>query len=127
MNNKTPDIDSFLRENRPQVKDNPFFILEVQKKMRAVDGLKEEVDRQRRYGHMALVATLVFGLLAGALAVSLVYLYPVDHDAIACNIIVSIEHLLDPCKHYLLFATAVCAITLGIIFGGRKQNTLSIK
>lgn len=123
---KTPDIESFLRENKPQVEDNPLFILEVQQKMRAVDGIKAEVDRQRRYGRMALVAALVFGLMAGALAVSLAYLYPVDTETIADNIIISIKHILDPWKHYLLLPTAGCAITLGIVLGGRKQNSLSI-
>lgn len=116
MKNKIPDIESFLRENKPQVKDNPFFILEVQKKMRALDGIKEEVDRQRRYGRVALVAALVFGLMAGALAVSLAYLYPVDTETIADNIIISIKHILDPWKHYLLLPTVGCAIALGIIF-----------
>lgn len=113
---KTPDIESFLRENKPQVEKNPLFILEVQQKMRAVDGIKAEVDRQRRYGRMALVAALVFGLMAGALAVSLAYLYPVDTETIADNIIISIKHILDPWKHYLLLPTAGCAIALGIIF-----------
>lgn len=113
---KTPDIESFLRENKPQVEENPLFILEVQQKMRAVDGIKAEVDRQRRYGRMALVAALVFGLMAGALAVSLAYLYPVDTETIADNIIISIKHILDPWKHYLLLPTAGCAIALGIIF-----------
>ena len=113
---KTPDIESVLRENKPQVEENPLFILEVQQKMRAVDGIKAEVDRQRRYGRMALVAALVFGLMAGALAVSLAYLYPVDTETIADNIIISIKHILDPWKHYLLLPTAGCAIALGIIF-----------
>lgn len=113
---KTPDIESFLRKNKPQVEENPLFILEVQQKMRAVDGIKAEVDRQRRYGRMALVAALVFGLMAGALAVSLAYLYPVDTETIADNIIISIKHILDPWKHYLLLPTAGCAIALGIIF-----------
>ena len=48
MNNN--NIESILRESKPQVKDNPAFLLEVQQKMRAVEGIKNEVDRQRRYG-----------------------------------------------------------------------------
>ena len=51
---KNTDIESLLRENKPHVKDNPTFLLEVQHKMRAVDGIKSEVDRQRRYGRQAL-------------------------------------------------------------------------
>ena len=41
---KNNDIDSFLRENKPKVKENTAFLLEVQQKMRAVDGIKTEVD-----------------------------------------------------------------------------------
>lgn len=47
---KNTDIESLLRENKPHVKDNPTFLLEVQHKMRAVDGIKSEVDRQRQIG-----------------------------------------------------------------------------
>lgn len=46
---KNTDIESLLRGNKPQVKDNPTFPLEVQQKMRTVEGIKSEVDRQRRY------------------------------------------------------------------------------
>ena len=53
------NIDSFLRENKPQVKDNPTFLLEVQHKMRAVEGIKTEVYRQRRFGRTGLIATAV--------------------------------------------------------------------
>ena len=50
--NRNKDIESFLRENRPQVKANPTFLLVVQRKMREVEGIKSEVDRQRKYGRM---------------------------------------------------------------------------
>ena len=76
--NRNKDIESFLRENRPQVKDNPTFLLEVQRKMREVEGIKAEVDRQQKYGRIALVITLVFGLLLGALTMLLTYFVPVD-------------------------------------------------
>ena len=51
---KNTDIESLLRDSRPQVQDNPAFLLEVQQKMRAVEGIKKEVDRQRRSGRRAL-------------------------------------------------------------------------
>ena len=37
-----------------------------------------EVDRQQKYGKIALVITLVFGLLLGALTMLLTYFVPVD-------------------------------------------------
>ena len=52
---KNIDIESILRDNRPQLQDNPTFLLEVEQKMRAVEGIKNEVDRQRRYGRTAVI------------------------------------------------------------------------
>ena len=68
---KLTDIESFLRNNKPQVKDNPTFLLEVQQKMREVDGIKKEVDKQRRLGHHAILIVLVSGLIAAACAIAL--------------------------------------------------------
>lgn len=67
---KLTDIESFLRNNKPQVKDNPTFLLEVQQKMREVDGIKKEVDKQRRLGHHAI---LIAAACAIALGVKLSY------------------------------------------------------
>jgi len=100
-------LEQFLRENRPQVKDDPAFILEAQQKMLAVEGIKAEVDRQRRFGRRVLIATLVFGLLAGAAAMALACLYPVK----------SIRLFLDSWKVYLMLPVAGCAIALGLVLG----------
>ncbi len=124
--NRTPDIESFLKENKPQIKENPYFLLEVQQKMRAVEGIKGEVDRQRRYGRTALAAALVFGIVAGAALITLTYLYPIDQNAIAESSILRLIEIIEPWKYYFIIPTAVCAIALGIVLGGRKQNSMSI-
>ena len=49
------DIEDFLRDNKPQVKEDPTFILEAQRRMEQVDGIKAEVDRQRTRGRVALL------------------------------------------------------------------------
>ena len=123
---KNTDIESLLRENKPQVKDNPIFLLEVQQKMRAVDGIKSEVDRQRRYGHQALVIALVAGLILGFIVTTLAYLYPIDPDSIGESMIADIKMVLDPWKHYVLIFMAICAITLGVIYSVRKENTIRL-
>ena len=123
---KNTDIESLLRENKPQVKDNPIFLLEVQQKMRAVDGIKSEVDRQRRYGHHALVIALVAGLILGFIVTTLAYLYPIDPDSIGESLIADIKMVLDPWKHYVLIFMAICAITLGVIYSVRKENTIRL-
>ena len=121
---KNTDIESLLRENKPQVKDNPTFLLEVQQKMRAVDGIKSEVDRQRRYGHQALVIALVAGLILGSIVTTLAYLFPINPELLGESLIADIKMALDPWKHYALIFMAICAITLGVIYSARKGNTI---
>ena len=113
---KNTDIEDLLRENKPQVSDNPTFLLEVQQKMRAVDGIKSEVDRQRRYGNQALVITRVAGLILGGIVATLAYLYPINPDLLGESLIADIKMALDPWKHYVLIFMAICAITLGVIY-----------
>lgn len=119
---KQNDIDSFLRANKPHVKDNPAFLLEVQQKMRAVDGIKAEVDSQRRQSHVTLVVTLFAGMLIGALAISFAYLFPIDTDALNNGIISEIRLFLESYKQYVLLLIAACAISLGIIFCRQKTG-----
>ena len=123
---KNTDIESLLRENKPHVKDNPTFLLEVQHKMRAVDGIKSEVDRQRRYGHQALVIALVAGLVLGCIITALAYLFPIDPESLGESLIADIKMILDPWKHYVLIFMAICAITLGVIYSVRKENTIRL-
>ena len=123
---KNKDIESILRDSRPQVEDNPTFLLEVQQKMRAVEGIKNEVDRQRRHGRTALVLALVSGLILGAVAMSLAYLYPIDITTISDGILSDIRIFLESYRQYLLLPIAICAISLGIVFGTRQQNSIKI-
>ena len=113
---KDKDIESILRDSRPQVRENPAFLLEVQQKMRAVEGIKNEVDMQRRYGRTALILALVSGLIVGALAMSLACLYPIDTTAISDGVLSDIRVFLESYKWYLLLPIAGCAISLGVIF-----------
>ena len=123
---KNTDIESLLRANKPQVKDNPTFLLEVQQKMRAVDGIKSEVDRQRRYGHQALVIALAAGLVLGSIVATLAYLYPINPEMLGESLIADIKMALDPWKHYVLIFMAICGITLGVIYSVRKENTIRL-
>ena len=120
--NRNKDIESFLRENRPQVKDNPTFLLEVQRKMREVEGIKAEVDRQQKYGKIALVITLVFGLLLGALTLLLVYLVPVD-ELINTDIFASIRLCVEPIKEYLIVPLIACIVALIAVLYTSRQNS----
>lgn len=118
---KDKDIESILRDSRPQVRENPAFLLEVQQKMRAVEGIKNEVDRQRRYGRATLILTLVSGLILGASAMLIAYLFPIDTAAISDGILSDIRVFIESYRQYLLLPIAGCAISLGVIFGRERS------
>lgn len=118
---KNIDIDSFLRENKPQVQEDPSFLLEVQQKMRAVEGIKSEVDRQRKYGRMTIIVALFAGLACGVIATILGYLYPIDPEVISEGIIASIRVFIDTWKHYLLIPVIGCAIALWFVIDSPKN------
>ena len=123
---KNTDIEYLLRENKPQVSDNPTFLLEVQQKMRAVDGIKSEVDRQRRYGRRALVFALIAGLILGGIFTLLAYFYPIHSETLGESILVNIKMALDPWKLYILLFVAGCAVVLGVISSRKKENLMGI-
>jgi len=120
------EIEDFLRENKPVVKDNPTFILEAQRRMEAVEGIKAEVDRQRCYGRLALIITLMAGLFLGVVATAIAYLYPLDADTVGQGILDSIRQFLTTWKQHLLLPVAVLAIALSLVLmsGKRGRSTL---
>lgn len=109
------DLEEFLRENKPQVKDDPTFLLEAQHRMEQVEGIKAEVDRQHRRGRRALVMALVAGLIAGMLATALAFLYPVDVESVEEGLWQSIRLFLQNYRQYLLLPVALLAIALGVV------------
>lgn len=120
------DIESFLRENRPQVDENPLFILEVQQKMEVVKGIKAEVDRQRNYGRMAIVIALALGVAAGGFFMCVAYLYPFDPQRLEDNIFTVVKMYVEPWKPYLFILTSVCTILLGLIFSRTNKGSVRL-
>lgn len=121
MNEK--QIEEFLRKNKPHLGENPAFLLETQQKMKAVEGIKVEVDRQRGYGRNVILITLFTGLLVGTAATAIAFLYPVNPSVLGEGLWKSLRLFLDAWKTYLMFPVAGCAVTLGILLGrGRRQG-----
>lgn len=90
------------------------------------DGIKSEVDRQRRTGRVALVAALVIGLLMGIFAMFIVWLYPVSTPEVGSELISKIQSAIEPYKQYLLLLIAGCAIFLGLIFGREERRVFYV-
>ena len=109
------DIEDFLRDNKPQVKENPTFILEAQRRMEQVDGIKAEVDRQRNRGRVALIIALCVGLAVGVFATAIAFLYPVDAHASTEGILQALRLFLQSYRQYLFMPVALLAIALGVV------------
>ncbi len=109
------EIEDFLRENRPITKDDPTFILETQRRMEQVEGIKEEVDHQRRHGRVALILALAAGLALGVFATVIAFLYPLDVESASDGIVQSVRLFLQSYRQYLLMPVALLAIVLGIV------------
>ena len=116
------EIEDFLRENKPVVKDNPTFILEARHRMEAVEGIKAEVDRQRCYGRLALIITLMAGLLLGVVATAIAFLYPIDAESVGKGVLDSIRLFLTTWKQYLLLPVALLAIALSLVLMSGKRG-----
>ena len=117
------EIEEFLKETKPQVKDDPTFILNARRRMEQVEGIKAEVDRQRRSGRVALIAALAIGLAVGVTATALAFLYPVDATSLGEGLWSSIRAFLDQWKQYLVYPVAALATALCLVLAGRRNTS----
>ena len=121
---KDDNIEDILRNGRPVVKDDPTFLMETRRRMDAVEGIKQEVDRQRRHGRTALVIVLAAGMVVGALLSAFAILYPTEISNFENGFLLSAQSFLNRWKYYLMVATAGCAIALGLALGRSRKNSL---
>ena len=119
-------LEDFLRNNKPVVKDDPTFLLKTRQRMEAVEGIKAEVDRQRSHGCKALIVALIVGLAIGAAATAMAYLYPVDANSVSEGLLDSIRAFLTTWKQYLVFIVAALAITLGLVLTRGSKNPIRL-
>ena len=98
------DLNILLKTNKPVVKDDPAFMLKARQRVNAVEGIKNEVDRQRRHGLIALSVTLLIGLAAGILITVFILHSPID----------SIRALIGEWKLYIATAASIVATIIAI-------------
>lgn len=119
-------LEDFLRNNKPVVKDDPTFLLKTRQRMEAVEGIKAEVDRQRSHGCKALIVALIAGLAIGAAATAMAYLYPVDANSVSEGLLDNIRVFLTTWKQYLVFIVAALAITLGLVLTRGEKSSMRL-
>lgn len=109
------NIDEFLRNNKPVVKDDPAFLLEVRQRLDAVEGIKDEVDRQRRLRHIALRVTLLIGIVIGCLITAFIILAPLD----------SIRSFVGEWNLYIAIAASVSITLISVFLGGNSLLSIN--
>ena len=101
------DLNILLRANKPVVKDDPAFMLKARQRMSAVEGIKNEVDRQRKHGLITLSVTLLIGVAAGIIITVCLLLAPID----------SILAFVEKWKLCLGIAASIAFALISIIIG----------
>ena len=109
------ELELFLRNNKPVVKDDPTFMLEVRQRLNAVEGIKNEVDRQRRLRHIALTVTLLLGMVAGCLISAFILLAPMD----------SIRSFIGEWNLYIAIAASVSITLISVFLGGNSLLSIN--
>jgi hypothetical protein len=101
------DLNILLKTNKPVVKGDPAFMLKARQRMNAVEGIKNEVDRQRKHALIALSVTLLIGLAAGILITVFILLAPID----------SIRALIGEWKLYIEVGVSIVFTLIAIYLG----------
>ena len=120
MNGKD-NIEEFLRSNKPQLKDDPTFLLETQRRIKQVEGIKAEVDRQRSHGRITLIVTLVIGIVIGVIATFIGYVCPFNLDTKA-GAMASIILFLTTWKQYFFILAAALSVSLAFLLSMRRKT-----
>ena len=117
-------IESFLRNNKPEVEENPTFLLEVQQKLGALEGIKAEVDRQWRFGSVSLIISIIGGLVFCALCAFVLYRFSIDLKSVFIGIFEGIRTFVESYKYLLMVPVAGFTIIMCVVFGKSRNSFL---
>lgn len=120
MNDK--NIEDYLKDHRPLVAGDPAFLMETSRRLSEVEGIKQEVDRQRKHGRIALIIALVSGLVVGILAATLVFLHPIDMASLENGLLSNAYAFIEKWRYALVLLIAGCAIALGLTLGRDRSG-----
>lgn len=120
---KDNNIEELLRQAKPIVKDDPTFLMETRRRMEQVEGIKAEVDRQRKSSRIILIVTLAAGLALGMLAMAIVFLFPAEIKSFENGFLANVRDFLYQYKQYLVYPVAALAVALSLVLTTRRSNS----
>ena len=109
------ELEKLLRECRPAVKDDPALLLEVRRRVDAAEGIKDEVDHQRKLRCITLSVTLLLGIVAGGLITAFILLAPMD----------SIRLFAGEWKLYIAMAVSISIALISVSVGGNSLLSIN--
>lgn len=119
------DLEQFLRDNKPEMPDEGQFMIEMNARLNAVEGIKQTVDGESRRWRKALIITLVVGLVLGSALTALVLLHPLPALGVDESILTKSVQFLQDKNEFLFGFIAVCATALGILsLTAHRQTTI---
>lgn len=116
------DIEQILRENKPQMPAEDNFMIELNSRLAAVEGIKAAVAEQKRRNRTALLIALVAGLAVGGLITALVLLHPVAPAYFQTGIMARIMVFLKSWGQYLMLPVAAAAIAFALLAISPKHS-----
>lgn len=116
------DIETLLRENKPEEPSGDGFILEVNARLDSVEGIKKVVDEERRRGRQALFIALAAGVVAGCALSILAVSYPIDTESVELTFLNEFADTLRSWKEYIFAGTALLSAALGLLLVTRKKQ-----
>lgn len=105
---KELNLEQYLRGNKPQIQNDPAFILETMRRIDSVEVVKKEVDYQKSSGRMAVFVTLVLGLIVGVIVVIALSMFPLESILIYLEPWKNIFFLVFSCMDIVIIVLALC-------------------
>jgi hypothetical protein len=118
------DIEQILREGKPELPDEGAFLIETNARLSKVEGIKQEVDGERRRGRRALIIALAAGLCAGILLTLIILFYPVPSITEDLPALAKAASALQSHKAFLFIPVAGCAIAFSLLLMNKKGEVL---
>lgn len=116
------DIEQFLRDNRPQTPSEDNFIIEMNARLEAVEGIRRTVAEEKRRGRRLMLAALGAGLILGGLVAAVLILHPALPETVGVKWLTAIrgaaagfQNVLKIAPQALSLLIAALAITLGLV------------